>query len=67
MQTPAASAQAHSAPGLTSDLPDLRAVPLTAVAEAVRSGTAELDETLRRIAPRDGTRLLVAASFNSAI
>ena len=40
--------------------------PARAVAEAVK-GAATPDETLRRVAPADGTRLLVAASFNSAI
>jgi FXSXX-COOH protein len=57
-----------STPGLTSDLRDLRDVPLADVAESARAGEAALEETLRRIAPQDGSRvLLVAASFNSAI
>jgi len=36
------------------------------VAEKVADGDVPA-ETLRRVAPADGTRLLVAASFNSAI
>jgi FXSXX-COOH protein len=54
------------ASGLTSDLRDLRATPLAEIAEAVKAGDASLAESLRRIAPRDGSNLPVAA-FNSAI
>lgn len=58
----------HVESSLTSDLRDLREVPLADVAQAVRDGDTALDDTLRRIAPHDGSRvLLVAASFNSAI
>lgn len=52
--------------GLTSHLRDLRAVPLADVAAAVRDGDAGLAESLRRIAPRDGAGVPVAA-FNSSI
>lgn len=53
---------------LRSDLRDLRDIPLADVAAAVKAGDQALEETLRRIAPHDGSRvLLVAASFNSAI
>lgn len=50
---------------VASDLQDLSEVPLT---EVVRTLTDEdALETVRRVAPTDGSRLLVAASFNSAI
>ena len=53
---------------LTTDLPDLRNTPLTDVAAAIKAGNPALEEPLQRIAPHDGSRvLLVAASFNSAI
>jgi hypothetical protein len=51
---------------LACDLSDLTDVSLADVAEAL-TGQDEPTETLRRVAPADGTRLLVAASFNSAI
>lgn len=51
---------------LTTDLSDLTEMSLSDVAEAVKSDEAAT-ETVRRVAPADGTRLLVAASFNSAI
>lgn len=51
--------------GITSDLTDLTGVPLTEVADTLTG--EEATETLRRVAPTDGTQLLVAASFNSAI
>lgn len=42
--------------------------PLGQAAEAAKNGDPALEDTLRRIAPHDGSRvLLVAASFNSAI
>lgn len=44
--------------GLASDLADMDELPLDAIADA------EADDTMRRVAPTDGTRLLVAASFN---
>lgn len=50
---------------VTSDLCDLSDVPLAEVDAALDETPAE--ETMRRVAPGDGTRLLVAASFNSAI
>ncbi len=55
-----------SATDVASDLADLTDIPLSDVAEAVKhdQGAAE---TVRRVAPEDGTTLLVAASFNSAI
>lgn len=53
--------------GLASDLTDLSELPLSDVAEALKAGDAQPEETLRRVAPTDGTRLLVAASFNSHI
>jgi hypothetical protein len=52
---------------VSSDLSDLSDVPLEDVLEAVQTGESVPEETLRRVAPSDGTRLLVAASFNSAI
>ena len=55
-----------SAAAVASDLSDLTDVSLADVAEAVRSDDTP-EETLRRVQPGDGTRLLVAASFNSAI
>jgi hypothetical protein len=55
-----------SAADVSSDLSDLTDVSLSDVAEAVKSDEAAT-ETVRRVAPSDGTRLLVAASFNSAI
>lgn len=54
-----------SAAEVESDLTDLTEVPLADV-EAALAKTSAVD-TLRRVAPSDGTRLLVAASFNSAI
>lgn len=55
-------------PGLTSDLTDLRRVSLADVAQNALNGDSGIDATLQRIAPGDGSRvLLVAASFNSAI
>lgn len=48
-----------------SDLTDLTEVPLAEVDAALAEAPAT--DTLRRVAPADGTRLLVAASFNSAI
>lgn len=64
---PASTETCHDAV-LTSDLRDLRGIPLAQVAAAAQAGDKALDETLRRIAPGDGSRvLLVAASFNSAI
>jgi hypothetical protein len=62
-------AQDHTADhtaDVASDLADLTGVPLADVAEAVKSDEAAA-ETVRRVAPTDGTTLLVAASFNSAI
>lgn len=56
----------EQASGLTSDLRDLRHTPLAEVAAAVKAGDASLATALRRIAPRDGANLPVAA-FNSAI
>jgi len=50
---------------VASDLADLTDVPLGAVAEQLADDEAA--ETVRRVAPADGTQLLVAASFNSAI
>lgn len=44
-----------------ADLADLAEIPLDELA------AEDAGETLRRVAPADGTRLLVAASFNSAI
>ena len=48
-----------------TDLEDLSDIPLADAAELLTEGDAS--ETLRRVAPTDGTQLLVAASFNSAI
>jgi hypothetical protein len=48
---------------VTTDLPPLDDTPLTELAEH----EPDAPDTLRRVAPSDGTRLLVAASFNSAI
>lgn len=53
--------------GITSDLTDLAEQGLDDLAEAVRTGDTTAEETLRRVAPSNGTPLLVAASFNSAI
>lgn len=65
---PAGSEPCDTAALLVSDLRDLRDIPLAQVAAAAQAGDAALEETLRRIAPQDGSRvLLVAASFNSAI
>ena len=61
------SADEPAVPLVVSDLTDLADVPLSEVADAVKSGEASPEETLRRVAPNDGNRLLVAASFNSAI
>lgn len=52
----------EAASGVTSRL----RVPLTEVAAAVKAGDASLAESLRRIAPRDGSNVPVAA-FNSSI
>lgn len=49
---------------VVSDMQDLSDVSLSDVAESLTDGD---EETMRRVAPADGTRLLVAASFNSAI
>jgi hypothetical protein len=57
---------ADHAADVASDLADLAGVPLADVAEAVKSDEAAT-ETVRRVAATDGTTLLVAASFNSAI
>lgn len=54
-----------SAADITSDLQDLSEVPLTEVVRTLADEDAP--ETVRRVAPADGSRLLVAASFNSAI
>jgi hypothetical protein len=54
-----------SAADVASDLQDLSDVSLADVAESLTDDEAA--ETVRRVAPADGTRLLVAASFNSAI
>jgi FXSXX-COOH protein len=54
-----------SATDVASDLRDLSEVPLAEVDAALDETPAE--DTMRRVAPGDGTRLLVAASFNSAI
>lgn len=54
-----------SAADVASDLIDLSEVPLAEVAKSLSDDAAA--ETLRRVAPTDGTRLLVTASFNSAI
>lgn len=54
-------------PGIASDLADLSELPLSDVADALKSEDSVPEETLRRVAPSDGTRLLVAASFNSHI
>jgi hypothetical protein len=48
-----------------SDLADLSGVSLAELADSLAD--VEAVETVRRVAPSDGTRLLVAASFNSAI
>lgn len=47
---------------ITTDMPDLDEVPLGEIGDQEQA-----EETLRRVAPSDRTRLLVAASFNSAI
>ena len=55
-------------PAAASDLSDANDVPLGVLADRYRAGDDTLDKTLHRIAPHDGSRiLLVAASFNSAI
>lgn len=54
----------HAA-AVASDLQDLTDVSLADIAEALTDDDAA--ETMQRVAPADGTRLLVAASFNSAI
>lgn len=54
-----------SAADVASDLQDLSDVPLAEVASGLTD--EEAAETVRRVAPADGSRLLVAASFNSAI
>lgn len=54
-----------SAADVASDLQDLSEVPLAEVAAGLTD--EEAAETVRRVAPADGSRLLVAASFNSAI
>ncbi len=50
---------------VASDLQDLTYMSLADIAESLTD--EEAVETMRRVAPSDGTRLLVAASFNSAI
>lgn len=50
---------------ITTDLEDLAGVSLAEASELVLDTDAT--QTLRRVAPTDGTNLLVAASFNSAI
>ena len=50
-----------------SDLNDLSGLSLTDVTRSVTSGEMAPNETFRRVAPRDGTRVMVAASFNSAL
>jgi FXSXX-COOH protein len=58
---------ADHAADVVSGLADLTGVPLADVAEAVKGDEAAA-ETVRRVAPTDGAaRVLVAASFNSAI
>lgn len=57
---------AGSEPCIETDLPPLDGVSFDAIAAAVKSGD-DPEETLRRVAPSDGTQLLVAASFQSAI
>lgn len=54
-----------SAVDVASDLQDLTEVPLGEVAKNLTDEDAP--ETARRVTPADGSRLLVAASFNSAI
>ena len=54
-----------SAADVASDLQDLSDVSLADIAESLTD--EEAAETMRRVAPADGTRLLVAASFNSSI
>lgn len=56
----------ESASGLISNQRNLRDVSLAEVAAAVKAGDASLAESLRRIAPRDGANVPVAA-FNSSI
>lgn len=55
------------APQVATDLADLEEQPLGDLADAVKAGNTGAKETLRRVAPADGTQLLVAASFNSAV
>lgn len=50
---------------VASDLQDLSDMPLADVAKTLTDDDAA--ETVRRVVPADGSRLLVAASFNSAI
>lgn len=50
---------------IATDLQDLSDVSLADLAESLTD--EEASEMMRRVAPADGTRLLVAASFNSAI
>jgi hypothetical protein len=54
-------------PGIVSDLTGLDETRVADVAEALKAGDVAAEETLRRVAPSDGTQLLVAASFNSAL
>lgn len=51
---------------VSSDLADLTDMPLADVAQVVKDSEAA-EATVRRVAPGDGTQLLVAAAFNSAI
>jgi hypothetical protein len=55
------------APGPNSGLRELRRVPLTEVAAAVKAGDAELAEALRRITPRDGVGFSVAPSDSAPV
>lgn len=58
----------NNLPGIISDLPDLNGISLADALAATGDGDDPLKDTLNRIAPSDGNRvLLVAASFNSAI
>lgn len=61
------SADEPAVPMVATDLADLAEIPLSEVAEAVKSDEAGPEETLRRVAPGNGDWLLVAASFNSTI
>jgi hypothetical protein len=57
-----------SDPGaLLPELGDLSELSLSELADAVEMGNTALEKTLRRAVPTDGSQLLVAASFQSAI